>query len=45
MFQISAIAFAQVKTGNTFQNLLNEIRQITCSLQQAKEITKNDITI
>ena len=34
------IALAQVKAGNTFENLLNEIRQIIYSLYQAKEITK-----
>ena len=40
MFQRLPIAFAQVKTGNTSENLLNEIRQIIYSLYQAKEITK-----
>ena len=34
------IALAQVKTGNTTKNLLNEIKQIIYSLYQAKEITK-----
>ena len=34
------IALAQVKTGNTTENLLNEIRQIIYSLYQAKEITQ-----
>ena len=34
------IANAQVKADNTFENLLNEIRQIIYSLYQAKEITK-----
>ena len=34
------IAFAQVKIGNTSENLLNEIRQIVYSLYRAKEITK-----
>ena len=34
------IALAQVKTGNTTENLLNEIKQIIYSLHQAKEITK-----
>ena len=40
------IALAQVKAGNTSENLLNEIRQIIYSLDLAKEITKkvfNDI--
>ena len=30
----------QVKVGNTSENLLNETRQIICSLYRAKEITK-----
>ena len=34
------IALAQVKAGNTSENLLNEIRQIIYSLYWAKEITK-----
>ena len=34
------IGLAQVKAGNTFKNLLTEIRQIIFSLYQAKEITK-----
>ena len=34
------IALAQVKAGNTSENLLNEIRQIIYSLHQEKEITK-----
>ena len=34
-----SIAFEQVKAGNSFENLLNEIRQIIYSLYQAKEIT------
>ena len=37
MFQI---ALAQVKVGNTSENLLNEIKQILCSLYWAKEIMK-----
>ena len=32
MLQRLAIPLAQVKAGNTFENLLNEIRQIICSL-------------
>ena len=39
------IAVAQVKAGNTSENLLNEIIQIIYSLFRAKEITKNCITI
>ena len=34
------IGLAQVKAGNTSEDLLNEIRQIIYSLYQAKEITK-----
>ena len=34
------IALAQVKAGNTSENLLNDFRQITYSLYWAKEITK-----
>ena len=47
MFQRKPIAFAQVKAGSTFENLLNEIRQIIYSLHQAKKITEkvyNNIT-
>ena len=34
------IALAQVKAGNNSESLLNEIRQIFCSLYRSKEITK-----
>ena len=34
------IPLAQVKTGNTSENLLNEIRQIIYYLYRAKKITK-----
>ena len=34
------IALAQLKVGNTSENLLTEIRQIIYSLYRAKEITK-----
>ena len=40
MLQRLLIALAQVQAGNTFKNLLDEIRQIIYSLYQAKEITK-----
>ena len=40
MLQRLPIALAQVKAGNTSENLLNEIRQIIHSLYQVKEITK-----
>ena len=40
MLQRSPIALAQVKTGNTSKNVLNDIRQITYSLYRAKELKK-----
>ena len=40
MIQRLKIALAQVKAGNTSENLPNEIRQIIYSLYQAKEMTK-----
>ena len=40
MFQKIAIALAQVKAGNTFENLLSEIHQIINSLYLANKITK-----
>ena len=40
MHQRLPIALAQVKAGNTSENLLNEIRQIIYSLNWAKKITK-----
>ena len=45
MFQRLTIALAQVKAGDTSENLLNEIRQIIYFLHQTKEITKKYITI
>ena len=39
-FKILPIALALVKTGNTPENLVNEIRQIICLLYLAKGITK-----
>ena len=39
MLQRLPIALAHVKAGNNSENLLNEIRQIVCSLYQSKEIT------
>ena len=41
MFQRLPIPLAQVKAGNTSENLLNKIRQTIYSLYRAKEITKN----
>ena len=40
MLQILPIALAQVKAGNTSENVLNEIRQILYSLYWTKAITK-----
>ena len=40
MLQLLAISLAQVKAGNTSENLLNEIRQIIHSLYRDKEITE-----
>ena len=40
MFQRLPIALAQVKAGNTSENLLNEIRQIIYSLHREREVTK-----
>ena len=40
MLQRLPTAPAQVKAGNTFENLLNEIRQSIYSLYRANEITK-----
>ena len=36
-------SLAQVKAGNTCENLLDEIRQIIYSLQRAKEITNKKV--
>ena len=40
MLQRLPITLAPVKSVNTCENLLNEIRQIIYSLHQTKEITK-----
>ena len=40
MLQRLPIVLAQVKAGNTSENLLNEIRQIIYSLYQSREISK-----
>ena len=40
MFQRLPTVLSQLKTGNTFGKLLNEIRQIIHSLYRAKGITK-----
>ena len=44
MIQRLPTALAQVKAGNTSENLLHEIRQIIYTLYRAKEITKKIIT-
>ena len=41
MFERLPKAFAQVKVGNTSENLLNEIQKIMSYLHQAKEISEN----
>ena len=38
------MALAQVKAGNTSENLLNEIRQYIYSFRRGKEVTKKYIT-
>ena len=43
MLQRLQIAIAQVKTGNTSENLLIEICQIIYSLYCDKEITKKNV--
>ena len=43
MLQRLPIVFAQVKAGNTSENLLNEIHQIMYSLYRANEIAKKGI--
>ena len=43
MLQRLPIALAQVKANNTFENLLNEIRQIICSLYQKKKLLKTKV--
>ena len=39
MLQRLPIALAQVKAGNTSENILNEIRQIIYYLYREKEVT------
>ena len=40
MLQRLPIALAQVKAGNTSENLLNEVRKIIYSLYREKEVIK-----
>ena len=44
MLQRLPLALAQVKAGINSESLLNEIRQISYSLNQSKEITKKYTT-
>ena len=39
MLQRLPIALVQVKSGNTSENLLNQIRQVIYALYRAKEFT------
>ena len=45
MLQRLPIALAQVKVRNTSENLLNDIRQIICSLYWEKKLLRKYITI
>ena len=45
MVQRLPIALAQVRAGNTSENLLNEIRIIICSLYREKKLLKKYSTI
>ena len=45
MLQRLPIALAQVKAGNTFEHLRNEIRQIIYFCIEQKELLKKYITI
>ena len=40
MFQRLPVAISQLKAGNTFETLLNVIKQIMCSLYWEKQIAK-----
>ena len=40
MLKRLSIALAQIKAGNNFESLLDEIREIVYSLYRSKEITK-----
>ena len=40
MFQRLSIALAHVKASNTYEKLLNEIRQIIYPLNQEREVTR-----
>ena len=40
MFQRLPLLLSEISAGNNSERLLNEIRQIVCSLYRSKEITK-----
>ena len=44
MLQKLPIALAQVKAGNTSENVLNEIRQVKYSFHWAKEIFEESVS-
>ena len=47
MLQILPIALTSIKAGNTFENLLNQIKQIICSSLKVKKVTEkvyNNVT-
>ena len=45
MLQVLPTTLAQVKAGNTSENLLNEIKQIIYSLYRLKKLLRKYITI
>ena len=45
MLERLPLSLAQVKAGNTSENLLNEIRQIIYSFYRERKVTKKYITI
>ena len=45
MLQRFPTALAQLKTGNTSENVLNEINQIKYSLYREEEVTRKYTTI
>ena len=45
MLQRLSMAFAEIKTSNTSENLQNEIHQILYSFHRAKEVTKKHMTM
>ena len=45
MIQRFPIALVQVKVGNAYENMLNEIHQIIYSLYWLKEITEKEYNV